>query len=229
MDQELTNKQRRNHKRVWNMIFKDQTWLTKVINEYKLNPILIGPDLIRCYNNNPLPSDLSLYSNQRKQYGHSMTYLVLVIEDTLGKLQSTIPMFLSCLREYRFEKYTDEIWITSDSLNWPTIKLNAFSLLHSSKLIRLKVTDLFPFENKDLLTFYLFKKDNTYALKTSEPENFFFKRVKASCLENLEDTFILVFALPNGQQIQQRFSSQISIENPYFLQDYMFANYDHVA
>lgn len=99
--------------------------------------------------------------------------------------------------------------------------------MHNSNLIRLKPEDIFPHENKDkLTTFYLFKKDSTYALKTSEAEKCSIFQDKVWSPDSSAILFRLFLKLPNGQKIQQRFAGQISTEGLYQSYDRLWEYYE---
>lgn len=200
MDQKLKRKQKRNHRRVWNMIFKDKIWLNNVINDYKLNPILMGPDLNCCY------------ENKMTSYNSSdVINLVLVTSDTEGtrtsnqRLQDTTQTFLSSLKEFNFEAFTGEIWIKSENSSYPKIKLNASSVFYPSELIHLQTVDLL---SKNSKIFYLFKKDEMFALRTTYPD-----RVKSFGLPSIQmgkSIFLLKFTQHESQKwsIVQYFAPQ---------------------
>ena len=80
------------HHAVWEAIFKDETWITQISAELKLNPVLIGPDLE------------SLYDGKKKEYKETR-YLVLTVNardvKTSQALRRSKDLFESCLQPHR--------------------------------------------------------------------------------------------------------------------------------
>ncbi len=76
---------------VWEAIFKDETWISQISVELKLNPVLIGPGLE------------SLYDGRKREYKETR-YLVLTVNakdaKTSQALHRSKGLFESCLQPY---------------------------------------------------------------------------------------------------------------------------------
>lgn len=142
------------------MIFEDNNWLNKAFTEFKINPILVGPDLKTYYNNTTpkcKPKEI---------------YMVLVTDNRSEDLAYTAKTFFSSLRKgFTIGIRTGLIYIESDNSSYPTIQLNASSLYRGCEFIPLETENLFSYDDKDSRFFYLYGQDSEYRLKRSKPEN----------------------------------------------------------
>ena len=91
---------------VWKAIFKDETWISQISVELKLNPVLIGPNLA------------SLYDGKKREYNEAH-YLVLTVNAKDTKTSRTLrrfkDLFESCLQPYNVfdHDHDNDIFVTA--------------------------------------------------------------------------------------------------------------------
>lgn len=182
--------QQEKHSRVWNMIFQNEDWITKVTTDFDVNPVLIGPNLHVYYNND----------SQK----YKPAYMVLKTGNRSEDLHYHKELFLKSLKPHTFRKETGEVEFKSD------ITLNVISALYDSEMIYMETKKLFSYRHKRLRTSYLYWQDSQWALRTLRPKNIVGIEGPTSSIDDVSYICSLNLTQPDGQRVQHIFATPAS-------------------
>jgi len=122
---------------LWDLIFRDQTWISKATVQYGVNPVLVGWGLHK-------------YCNTKNIQVAKPAYLILVGGDQSGDLRFEKEIFFKSLRSHIFRKESSEVVFNSG------LVLNVANVCSDAEVIPVKLDKLFSYQYKRLRTAYYF-------------------------------------------------------------------------
>ncbi|KAF2469536.1 uncharacterized protein BDR25DRAFT_315154 [Lindgomyces ingoldianus] len=89
------SRSQRAHESLWRSVFRDETWLQLALDKFGVNPVLVGPDLYK------------YFDEPKEEYQNG--YMVLLSGDLEDELRWERATFFYSLKKHKYDKATKEI------------------------------------------------------------------------------------------------------------------------